>query len=176
MSRCFPDALTASASFGLLAGALIAGAEPLPEFAPLGAPETIRRVASAPELQAALTRAAPGDRIVLQPGDYSDVEIGRSFPTEKRLVIAAEPPLGRTRLRNLIITGSGVVVSGVTLETGAVTIRGSHVRVTRCLVRNPRIALSITAGTDILIDHSEVVGHSYRAFYLAPPAQDMVVA
>ena len=148
-------------------------------------PREVLQVASSGELLDAVTRASGGDHIVLKDGVYEgDLDLARTFPDGEQLVIRAETTLGAKATGRWRVPGNGIVLSGLAWEgAGAgVRISGSHVRLTRCAVRQidtgeasttPRAAISISnqrgeITRSVTIDHCDISGYGIDGIDVAP--------
>ena len=158
------------AAEGATAGIKDTRASSLPEDEPLPRPHRVLVAADARDLTAAIAAAKPGDHITLADGVYGDFTISADFPRSRRLVVRAQTPLA-ARFTSLTIAGSGIVVDGVSIDTGslsapaALTITGREVRVTRFRSRNGESAIRLEGAVDALIDRCELSHYSWRGVF-----------
>ncbi len=140
------------------------------------------RAASAPELQAALDRARPGDEILLADGRYAELELTLAVNGEedRPIVLRAENPgaailTGKPYLR---IRGEHIIVRDLTFRDlnypagtrGAVAFEGSDFcRLSNVSFENSELAhglalVSFRAGaSDNRVDHCRFVNTRYRS-------------
>jgi hypothetical protein len=164
------------ATFEVIAAAVVE--DTLPEDEPLPTPLSTTAVTTANfnAVLAAGGSATAGTRVTLANGAYGARTIGVSGTAANPIQVVATTLLGPT-FTALTITGQHVIVCGVTVnrgaavETGAaLSIDGSNVRVTRCIIANGAHCVDWGPGVfDTMVDHCDLSRSREFVTWLAFP-------
>lgn len=169
------SSLSRRAATGLLVGILI-GAAPAGAKVNRGAkkPRTID-VADGTGLASALANARPGDRIRLAGGVYAKsggFTLSASGTTDQPIVIEARSASSPPVLQDPIaLAGANAVLNGVTITAATSVTSGANNRITRCrFLDNPLMALLVSGGGNVRIDHCEFARCKERGLSVKPAA------
>lgn len=125
----------------------------------LGEPPCAIRVASGPELAAALARPGCGARIVLADGSYQgDFVLRDPCPVDLPITVQAEHPLAAVLQSRLVVTGDHATIHGLRFEgpDAGVTLGGMGNRLIGNVLTGWRgVAVRLTAGTGAEIAYNE---------------------
>ena len=128
---------------------------------PIPAPTRTINVSSSRQLSSALSKAQPGDHIVLTNGRYSGFTVSRSGQTGKPVVLRAASVLGAKVSGRITLSSNDVYVVGVDVTNGNVVIKGARDRISRSRLRSPGSAVHLeNSARSAVVDHNEIVSQA----------------
>ena len=150
----------------------------LAEDEPLPAPVGAVLAATPANFMTHYNAAANGQHITLASGSYGNVTLSRAFSPTNPVVIRALTSFGPVFTRISAASGSGVIISGVTINqgtgvtSGTACELGSRSRLTRSCLQNGRFGITFGTGAiDLMIDHCELITFTDTVYLGSPRTQ-----